>query len=223
MLRAPRRLAVLAFVSLFAACSADQAPTAATSPATLSPSAGLSSGSTSLELAATRAREQLRVTLAASSSQGLLDSLQSRLRAGDISFLNGISPLLVCVPAPYAATVQVVGPEGGVLTAGGHVLTIPAGALARPTVITMEAPSSLTARVRFSPHGLRFQVPPTLALSYARCAVPAGDRVGVAYVDGTDTVLEWPALRDTDAGVLAQIWHFSDYAASQRSTYAVSW
>ena len=105
-------------------------------------------------------------------------------------------PVLVCSPQKYDADVRVVGPEGASLRAGKHVLVIPRGALAEPTVITMEAPVSLAAEVRFAPHGLQFAVPVQLTVDYKQCVLPEGMQKGVAYVDAEMNILEWIEARD---------------------------
>src|SRR6185295_8793656 len=44
--------------------------------------------------------------------------------------------LLQCSALPAASVTQTIGPEGGSITVGPHVLRIPAGALDKPTTIT---------------------------------------------------------------------------------------
>jgi hypothetical protein len=125
--------------------------------------------------------------------------------------------LLSCVPQPYASTVQVVGPAGGVLRVGGHSLVIPAGALLAPVTITAEAPSDDVASVRFQPEGLQFLRPATLTLDYSSC--PAGRLQilkRVAYTsDGLD-ILSFLLSRDDllRMQVSANLEHFSRYAVA---------
>src|SRR5712691_8051937 len=64
------------------------------------------------------------------------------------------SGLLACTPLPYAITQQTVGTAGGTLLVGPHMLTIPAGALSTPVLITAEAPVGTVNSVRLSPEGL---------------------------------------------------------------------
>jgi hypothetical protein len=123
--------------------------------------------------------------------------------------------ILVCDPIQYVATVKIVGPEGGDINFGPHTLRIPPGALARPTVITAEAPSALQVVSRFSPHGTRFQEGrhPTLELSYKHCRGPLNREARIAYVGLGGEILEWPPSEDVpdDALVRARIGHFSGY------------
>lgn len=123
--------------------------------------------------------------------------------------------VLVCDPLQYVATVKIVGPEGGDVDFGPHKLKIPAGALARPTVITAEAPTSLTVLARFSPHGTRFAAGrhPTLELSYKHCRNPPGHTARIGYLGPDGTVIEWPPSQDFPEFGLVRGWigHFSSY------------
>lgn len=216
MSRTTRRAALVAVALVAAACSTDNTPTAAPSASrVLAPGRAES---------AVEAGERARVAAAVAGALDELRALDADFQAGRTEIKAG-SPLLVCRPERYAADVRLVGPAGAVLRAGRHTLTIPAGALREPTVITMEAPPSLAAEVRFAPHGLKFAAPAVLEMDYRSCAIPAGDAAGVAYVDAALDVLEWPASRDGKRGrVESRIWHFSTYAASRRSGgYAPAW
>jgi len=123
--------------------------------------------------------------------------------------------LLVCDPLQYVATVKIIGPEGGDVDFGPHKLTIPSGALSRPTVITAEAPTSLAALARFSPHGTKFAAGrhPTLELSYKHCRNPPGHAARIGYLGPDGTVIEWPPSRDFPEFGLVRGWigHFSSY------------
>ncbi|MFL5518937.1 MAG: hypothetical protein ACJ8DJ_22495, partial [Gemmatimonadales bacterium] len=65
------------------------------------------------------------------------------------------SGLLACDPLPYASASRTIGPEGGTLAIGPHLLTVPAGALAAPVTITADAPVGTVNSVRLYPEGLR--------------------------------------------------------------------
>jgi hypothetical protein len=128
-----------------------------------------------------------------------------------------LSGLLSCTPQPYARTVQEVGPAGGIIRVGGHVLVIPRGALSRSVTITAESPSDAVASVRFQPEGLQFQRSATLTLDYSNC--PAGRLQilkRVAYTtDGLD-ILSFLLSRDNllTMKVSADLEHFSRYAVA---------
>lgn len=213
-----RRTALLALALLATACS-DDAPTAPAPMADVRPNAllgGLLGGSTTIEQQ--KARELDRVRAAALVNDVLYATLKPVWDAEPLRL-----PLLQCEPLPYAADVQIIGREGGVLRAGPHTLTIPAGALRAPTVITAEAEVGLVRTVRFSPHGLKFDRATKLDLSYAGCRTSPTDQLAITYVDGQLTILEWlrTTVRTGDV-VRADVWHFSHYAVS-RSSYATSW
>lgn len=121
---------------------------------------------------------------------------------------------LTCSPMPTASDTEWVGPMGGTLTVGPHRLVIPAGALDRWTRITATAPSDTKNRIEFEPHGLRFDRPARLTMSYANCSV-LGTVLPkhIAYTDDELRVLE---LLDAVPNILrrettAPLDHFSDY------------
>lgn len=59
---------------------------------------------------------------------------------------------------------RVIGPEGGVVAAGGVSLVIPPGALDRAVPIRMVVPPGPDFVVRFAPHGLVFHEPARLVV-----------------------------------------------------------
>lgn len=218
-----RRGALLALALVATAC-ADQAPTAAPAAPDPEPNAllsGLLGGSSSLEQQ--KARELDRVQAAALVEGVVYTTLKPVWDAGTpITRLLGL-PLLQCAPLPYAADVRIVGPEGGVLRAGPHTLTIPKGALRERVVITAEAEVGFVRTVRFSPHGLKFDRATRLDLSYQGCRTSPTDRATITYVDDQLTILEWLNTSVLSGDVVrGDVWHFSRYAAS-RSSYATSW
>lgn len=125
--------------------------------------------------------------------------------------------LVQCSPLPYAVTRKVIGPRGGQIKVGPHVLTIPAGALAANVSITAEAPVGNVNSVRLSPHGLEFRAPAQLTLSYANCNV-----VGVllpkriAYTTELLEILSYiPSVDNLKAKkVTGSLDHFSRYAVA---------
>ena len=129
-----------------------------------------------------------------------------------------IGALLTCSPLPADSNTSVIGPEGGTLRVGPHVLRIPAGALDEPVTITAVAPSDTVNRVVLSPHGLELDEPARLTLSYANCgAVTWLLPKQVAYTTDDLIILELlPSLDNVLARrVSADLEHFS--------TYAVAW
>ena len=123
--------------------------------------------------------------------------------------------LLKCSPLPADSESQVIGPDGGTLTVGPHTLTVPAGALTAPTLITGVVRSDTVNAVRFSPQGLVFQEPARLVMSYANCGlleslIPKR----IAYTTDDLFILEIiPSLDNVlNRTVTGQVSHFSQYA-----------
>lgn len=123
--------------------------------------------------------------------------------------------LIVCTLQPEQRSSATIGPNGGTLSFGPHSLVIPKGALRAPTRITADAVRGYHARVEFSPSGLQFDVPATVTLSYAKCAVSKAP-VQVVYMQSDTTVTETePSHDDRDErSVSARIKHFSSYAVA---------
>jgi hypothetical protein len=134
-----------------------------------------------------------------------------------------------CEPQPYASSSARIGPNGGTLRAGKHMLRIPAGALKRPALITMESPSDSLNYVVFSPEGLTFDeaTPPILVMSYRNCTAAEyhNQPFEIIYVnDSLSAVLETTEAIPADTlnkTVGAKLRHFSKYVL--RSRYAVAY
>src|SRR5258705_8321804 len=78
--------------------------------------------------------------------------------APDASLIGGLlgpTGLLKCSALPAASTTQTIGPAGGTMTIGPHVLRIPSGALAQPTTITGDRKST---RLNSSHLGISYAV-----------------------------------------------------------------
>jgi hypothetical protein len=118
-----------------------------------------------------------------------------------------------------------IGRKGGTIKAGGHVFTVPEGALSSRTLITMEAPSDTINRVVFSPEGLTFAAgySPHLVMSFKNCSMRARAQQEIAYVNNALQVVEVTAsVSDTvDLTVDGSLHHFSEYVLL--STYAVAY
>jgi hypothetical protein len=125
--------------------------------------------------------------------------------------------LLVCQRQPYAIAQRLIGPAGGTLTIGKHVLVIPAGALSSPTLITGEAPADFVSSVRFQPEGLHFLRPATLTLDYSTCPAARLQLLKrVAYTTDRLDILSFLLSRDNllTMRVSADLQHFSRYAVA---------
>jgi hypothetical protein len=125
--------------------------------------------------------------------------------------------LLTCSPLAADSVTATIGPAGGTLQVGPHILSIPAGALAQAVSITAVAPADTVNRVRFEPEGLTFQQPASLTLSYANCqALPLGLPAQIAYTSDALAILQVLTSVDTPLAqtVTAPLSHFSDYAVA---------
>jgi len=123
--------------------------------------------------------------------------------------------LLACTPQKYLVRSEVVGPKGGKVKVGKHVLTIPAGALSRDTRIVAEQITGPVNSVRFSPEGLRFARPAELTLSYDNCAAVSTPK-GIVYTSEGLSILERLFSLDYPKYeyVTSPIDHFSRYAVA---------
>jgi hypothetical protein len=145
----------------------------------------------------------------------------------------GGSRLLLCLPRAYDSVTQVIGPEGGVLVAGGHVLVVDSLALDSPVSITMVAPSQFLNVVRLQPEGLRFKngvhgIGALLATNVDNCGVHANQVLQVVNVSeslGIVSYLQAPSATESVVVTkyktyLGSLWvggllrHFSNYAVA---------
>jgi hypothetical protein len=130
--------------------------------------------------------------------------------------------LVPCSRLPSVSVTQTIGPAGGFLQVGPHLLSVPPGALVEPVSIRAKARSRDVNRVSFKPEGLTFQRPVLLTMSYANCGV-----LGVllpkriAHTDDDDDdddlkILEFLPSADDLVGqeVTGVLRHFSDYAVA---------
>jgi len=141
--------------------------------------------------------------------------------------------LISCPVLAYDSVTQVIGPAGGVLIAGGHVLLVDSLALTSPVSITMVAPSQSVSVVRFRPEGLKFRngvhgIGALVATSVDNCGVHPNQVLQVVNVSDSLNILSYlQAPSTTDSVVvmkyktyLGSLWvggvlrHFSNYAVA---------
>jgi hypothetical protein len=189
------RAVVAAFAAAFAlsiaACNADVAPSAPRAPDVIAPTE-LPSDLLGLDL-------DLGGTLS-----GLTQTV-----SGILSSLN----LFRCETPAFGSVTQTVGWGGAIIKVGPHSLYVPPGALSAPVAITATASEGSQVKVDFQPHGLRFQRPAVLTLSYSHCSTdPVKPKV--VYVDDALSILELvPSVNDTwNRQSRAKLDHFSGYA-----------
>ena len=133
------------------------------------------------------------------------------------------SPSLTsCKPLPAAFASGWIGPKGGILRAGPHLLKVPAAALNTTVFVTLEAPSSSINQIGLEPQGLKFNegTGAYLTVSYENCSAPPGTGQQVVRVSAQLKVLQVaPSVMDpATLTVEGKLLLFSDYALS---TYAV--
>jgi hypothetical protein len=141
------------------------------------------------------------------------------------------SGLVPCAQT-YDSVTQVIGPVGGLIAVGRHILWVDSMALSDTVRITAVAPADTVRWVRFRPDGLRFRTngagwSALLYTSFKDCGVPTRDTLRIAQVTDSLAVIRYLAPPDSTwikvrkkawskgnqyvAGVLH---HFSQYAVS---------
>jgi hypothetical protein len=127
--------------------------------------------------------------------------------------------LLQCSPLPADTETKTVGPSGGYLQVGPHLLSIPSGALDAPVTITGTIVPGNVNAVRFTPEGLEFNRwhSAYLTMSYANCNL-LGRLLPkrVAYVDSDFDILYYLLSIDLLRFklVTGKVDHFSQYAVA---------
>jgi len=129
---------------------------------------------------------------------------------------------------PGTASAEITASEGGDLELGAAKLSVPGGALAEDTTLTVESKkpaaglpdaASLSGLVYdFGPTGTTFEKPVALTLPLAK-APGAGKEAVIAYLDEASG--SWADLAttvDASGAVSAEIAHFSSYVVRIRNT-----
>ena len=160
-------------------------------------------------------------------AQRLLGSLIGLVENTTETLLNTTTGLLgsvlACPNYRHYETRQTVGPYGGYIQAGPASLYIPPGALDRYVTITATVPRDSRATfVQFEPHGLRFDRPTALTMSYSNCGLLASTPKQIVYVDEDKSLEILEALPSIDdwwrKRVTGKLDHFSSYAVAERSS-----
>ena len=128
-----------------------------------------------------------------------------------------VSGVLACPSSETYTDTERIGPWGGVIDVGPHRLYIPRGALDRYVTITATAPAGEVTTLEFEPHGLRFDRPTVLTMSYAHCGLLSGLTKRIVYVDRELTILEvLPSVNNLwRREVNGKLDHFSAYAVAE--------
>ena len=114
--------------------------------------------------------------------------------------------------------------SGGVLSANGVMLVIPAGALDRSVEITLTVPQGDQLAVELEPHGLTFRRPAYLAFAIQNTAYDAASAArelsGVYHSDGVTARVVTPRevmpVHMMNGLAAFGVWHFSDYAITKK-------
>jgi len=137
------------------------------------------------------------------------------LTSSVVGTVGSVTDLLTCSAQPYTKVSQTIGPNGGTIQVGSHLLVIPQNALTQPVKITAEQVSGSTNSVRFSPEGLHFQRPAVLTMSYKNCAINLLKKK-IVYTDERLSILQLLFSLDYPKYdyVTSPIDHFSRYAVA---------
>jgi hypothetical protein len=137
------------------------------------------------------------------------------------------SGLIPCSQS-YDSVTKLIGPAGGSLSVGAHILYVDALALSNTVSITAVAPAGTVRWVRFRPDGLVFQTTvdgwsALLYTNYKDCGVPTSDTLRIAQVSDSLRVLGYlqtfvkskknPWSQGTQF-VVGLLPHFSNYAVA---------
>jgi hypothetical protein len=181
-------------------------------------------------------RSLIRLVLLASATTGALSCGDASPvgpgvpRPGAQAALTGTSTgsLLSC-PQSYDSVTQVIGPAGGSLMVGPHILSVNALALTTKVRITAVAPAGSVRWVRFQPDGLVFQTVAggwgaVLLTSYKGCAVPTGTTPRIAQVNDARSILQFlPSSVTLSPTLLSLTTQYAVGVLQHFSNYAVAW
>ena len=141
-------------------------------------------------------------------------------------------PGLVPCSQTYDSVTRVIGPAGGLIAVGRHILWVDSMALNDTVRITAVAPADTVRRVRFKPDGLQFRTngagwSALLYTSFKDCGVPTADTLRIAQVTNSLAIIRYLAPPDStwirvrrkarsngDQFVAGVLHHFSQYAIS---------
>lgn len=135
-------------------------------------------------------------------------------------WLIAVSLVVVGCSGPVGSSGKIKATEGGTVTAAGLLVTIPPGALAADSALTVavadkatgpDAANTVTSVFTLGPDGTQFSKPVSLALDFDGATPPSGKKIAIAFVQGG----AWQALADSAVSgtkVTATTTHFSQYA-----------
>lgn len=122
---------------------------------------------------------------------------------------------LTCTPLPAQSKSASIGILGGVINIGPHKLVIlPGAVLSKKTITAQITANDKTNSIRFSPEGLKFNVPAVLTISWSNCKYTGLlGLLKLAYTtDDMKSILELLPAVQVNKTVIGTIGHFSRYA-----------
>jgi hypothetical protein len=130
--------------------------------------------------------------------------------------------LIQCPNAIPSSTTALVSPLGGVVSLGGTSISVPAGAVLVPTLISVTTPASQYMEVDISVPGIEhflFELPVTVTVSYARCTRSDIDKTPLSawYIDS-----ETKALLESMGGVDDKVARTVTFTTPHLSGYALA-
>jgi hypothetical protein len=105
------------------------------------------------------------------------------------SVVNSLGLVRCNVRMTHTASAE-IGPAGGLLRVGPHLLSVPPKALTQKVRISAVAPKGQYVQIQFYPQGLKFARPTLLTMSYAECSLLSPLRLKIVYADDNFKILE---------------------------------
>lgn len=147
------------------------------------------------------------------------------------SLANAIVQPIGLIPCSqsYDSVTQVIGPKGGYLAVGAHILFVDSLVLTTPVSITAVAPAGSVRWVRFQPDGLQFPTNPLdgwgaiLYTNYKDCSLSTtanpriaqvSDLLGILTYLQTYTKVRQNPWSQGNQYVVGLLPHFSNYAVA---------
>jgi hypothetical protein len=117
-----------------------------------------------------------------------------------------------CVPKEPSYGSATIGPSGGTLIIGPHMLIVPPGALTEDVTISGSVPDDKPFEINLEPHGLQFKKAAGLVLDPTDCVkIP-----DIVYL--IDEFTQSPPILASYSSwwhtIACPIWHFSGYAVA---------
>jgi hypothetical protein len=109
----------------------------------------------------------------ACTAPGITGTERGPLEQAKLLGFGGGSELIECPVGETATASAIIGIAGGIVSAGGTSIAIPANALLGDALVTVTVPASRFVEVDISVAGsehFEFEVPVVVTMSYARCA-----------------------------------------------------